>query len=149
MAVKKATVFISALMVLAGCARPPAFDAASFRASYEAGFHNKDIAYFENLFSNDFWMGNQYQSRRQALDALRKIFEEYDDIRATFEIISANILPGRKSLILNARLLLQGRRVIDGQVITINSVTGAAVYVYEDRAWRLYKTVEKSLSAPI
>jgi hypothetical protein len=147
---KKASVFILALLAFASaCARPPAFDARSFRASYEAAFHNKDIAYFENLFSKDFWMGNQYQNREQALQAIQKIFEDYDDIQATFEILSAKTLPGSKSLILNARLLLQGQRVADGQVITINSVTGGAVYVYERGAWRLYKTVEKSLSAPV
>ena len=147
---KKASVFILVLTVLASaCAHPPSFDVGPFRASYEAAFHNKDIGYFENLFSKEFWVGNQYQNREQALDALRKIFEDYDDIHATFEILSAKTLPGRKSLIINARLLLQGQRVADGQVVTINSVTGGAVYVYENRAWRLYKTVEKSLNAPL
>jgi hypothetical protein len=147
---KKASFFILVLTVLASaCARPRAFDAGSFRANYEAAFHNKDIAYFESLFSKDFWMGNQYQNREQALQAMRKVFEDYDDIHATFEILSAKTMPGRKSLLMNARLLLQGRRVADGQVITINNVTGGAVYVYENGAWRLYKTVEKSLSAPI
>jgi hypothetical protein len=147
---KKASVFILMLYVFSSaCARPPAFDTSSFRASYEAAFHNKDIAYFENLFSRDFWVGNQYQNREQALHAIRTIFEEYDDIQASFEILSAKTLPGRKSLIMNARLLLQGQRIADGHLITINNVTGGAVYIYERGAWRLYKTVEKSLSAPI
>lgn len=147
---KEASVFIISLALFVGaCARRPAFDARSFRAGYEAGFHNKDIVYFENLFSRNFWMGNQYQNREQALDAIRKVFEDYDDIQATFEILSTKMLPGGKSLIMNARLLLQGLRAADGQVVTINNVTGGAVYVYEDRAWRLYKTVEKGLSAPL
>jgi hypothetical protein len=140
---------IAILATLQGaCAQSPAFNAQSFKASYEQAFRDKDAEYFENLFSKDFWVGNQYKNREQALRAIRQMFEEYADLQADFEIKSVKVLPGKKSLIMNARMFLQGHRASDGQAVTINEVVGGAIYVFERGAWRLYKTVEKTLSAP-
>jgi hypothetical protein len=136
-------------LLLSSCApRAPRFDARAFEAGYEAAMESKDIAYFEELFSKDYWVGNQYQNREQALDGLRRIFKQYDDIGASFTIHSVQSLPGRRTLVINATLTLTGRPAGGGEVATINDVTGSAVYVFERGRWRLYKTVEKTLSVP-
>lgn len=145
------TFILTLMMMLSSCASHPAFHAEKFRTEYETALAHKDLQFFQRLFSRNYWVGNQYRNRDEALAALANTFNEYSELQAEFTIQSVKFLPGGRTFIMKASLDLRGRHSggRDQPWLPINEVTGSAIYVLEDGDWRLYKTVEKSLDTPL
>lgn len=141
---------VLALSIAAGmrlrASRIPVFDSRQFTAEYETAFHGKDVGFYDRFFSHDFWRGYQFEDRTLALTYLNQLFEQHDDLSAELRIHAITPLADRRGFLMNAHLTLRGRRLSDGQMETIDEVTGSSLYVYEDHSWRLYKMVEKKLT---
>lgn len=135
-------------MLLLGCQRPPPFDVERYLEEYDQATRNEDLAYFADLYSEDFWFPNRTPNREAALEMVRQEFESHGDLQASLEVDSLSYLPGGRSLIMNVHLRLEGRRDSDGELVTLFDRRGSCVFVFERGRWREYKVVTRELEVP-
>jgi len=124
--------------------RQPKFDAAAFRAQYEAAFRNRDIGFYEELFSSDFWLGRQFPTRAAALAYLRDLFAGYAKTDALLYVDGVRRIAGGRALSMDASLILTGGRTDDQEAQEIADTVGSSFFVFERGRWRIYKNIERS-----
>lgn len=119
------------------------FDPAAFRARYELAFHNQDIRFFNDLFSNDFWVGRQFPTRSASLSYLRGLFAECAATDARLQTEHIRKIAGGRVLAVDSTLSLacEARRA-KAPITPVNTI-GTSFFIYEGNRWRIYKNVER------
>jgi hypothetical protein len=123
--------------------RPPKFDSTAFSARYEAAFRDHDLYFFEELFSQDFWLGRQFPTSSAAVAYLRGVFAQYSETRAHFAIDHVRHIAGGRAIVIDATLTLTGRGPGESEIHEIANTTGSSFFVLERGRWRIYKNIER------